>query len=172
MSDAKRMLPKWREDFPVKWEDDHYVTRRELTKFLTLGSALLAGANVAVAVAASTRKPTEYTPARIASASSLAAGQSMLFRYPTDADPCVLVRLKDGTLAAFSSVCTHLSCAVVYRAEGPDGEQLFCPCHNGAFACSGGHGGARPTAGPPERPLPRIVIEARGDDVWAIGVET
>ena len=35
-------LRQWREDFPIEWENDHYVTRRELTKFLTLGSALLA----------------------------------------------------------------------------------------------------------------------------------
>ncbi len=169
MSEAKRArLPKWREDFPVKWEDDHYVTRRELTKFLTLGSALLAGANVAVAIAASRRKPETFEPKRIASAAALTPGQSILFRYPSDADPCVLVRMRDGTLAAFSQVCTHLSCAVVYRA---DEERLFCPCHNGAFACAGGHGGARPVAGPPERPLPRIALDVRGDDVWAIGVE-
>ena len=36
--------PRWREDFPVRWDEDHYVTRRELAKFLTLGSGLLAGA--------------------------------------------------------------------------------------------------------------------------------
>ena len=40
---------RWREDFPIGWEADHYVTRRELTKFLTLGSALLVGANVVIA---------------------------------------------------------------------------------------------------------------------------
>ncbi len=169
MSDAKRVrLPRWREDFPVKWEDDHYVTRRELAKFLTLGSALLAGANAVVAVVGARRKPETYEPRRVASASAIAPGQSMLFRYPSDDDPCVLVRMRDGTLAAFSQVCTHLSCAVVYR---PDEERLFCPCHNGAFACSGGHGGARPVAGPPERALPRIAIELRDDEVWALGVE-
>ena len=36
---------RWQEDFPIRWEADHYVTRRELTKFLTLGSCLLVGAN-------------------------------------------------------------------------------------------------------------------------------
>ena len=34
--------PRWREDFPVRWDEDHYMTRRELAKFLTLGSGLLA----------------------------------------------------------------------------------------------------------------------------------
>ena len=41
--------PRWREDFPVRWDEDHYVTRRELAKFLTLGSGLLAGVNVLIA---------------------------------------------------------------------------------------------------------------------------
>ena len=27
--------PRCNEDFPIAWEDDHYVTRRELVKFLT-----------------------------------------------------------------------------------------------------------------------------------------
>ena len=30
---------RWRDDFPVRWDDDNYMTRRELAKFLTLGSA-------------------------------------------------------------------------------------------------------------------------------------
>ena len=25
--------PRWRDDFPVRWDEDHYVTRRELAKF-------------------------------------------------------------------------------------------------------------------------------------------
>ena len=31
--------PKWRTDFPIEWEGDHYVSRREMVKFLTLGFA-------------------------------------------------------------------------------------------------------------------------------------
>ena len=33
------------QDFPIEWEGDHYVSRREMVKFLTLGSFLLAIAN-------------------------------------------------------------------------------------------------------------------------------
>jgi hypothetical protein len=36
-------------DFPIEWEGDHYVSRREMVKFLTLGSFLLAVANWATA---------------------------------------------------------------------------------------------------------------------------
>ena len=37
-------IPRWREDFPINWEDDHYVTRRSFTTFLTfISSALFLG---------------------------------------------------------------------------------------------------------------------------------
>ena len=42
--------PRWKQDFPVSWERDHYVTRRELVKFLTLGSGLLAGTSGAILI--------------------------------------------------------------------------------------------------------------------------
>ena len=162
--EADESSTRWREDFPIKWDSDNYVTRRELAKFLTLGSSLLAAASTGIAVAGALRKPPPSARVRIARASDLTPGQSSLFRYPTDADPCILVRTNAGELVAYSQVCTHLSCAVVHR---PDPERLFCPCHNGAFSCEEG----RPIAGPPTRRLPRIVLEHEGDDVFAVGVE-
>jgi Rieske Fe-S protein len=167
--DAKRRLPQWREDFPIRWEEDHYVTRRELAKFLTLGSALLVAANGAMAITSRARSAPTYARKRIAKASALGAGESLLFRYPTDHDPCILVRTKDGTLVAFSQVCTHLSCAVVYR---PSDDRLFCPCHNGLFECSKGEGGAAPLEGPPERPLPRIALHVEDGEVYATAVHS
>ncbi len=165
---TRTSLPRWRADFPVRWDDDHYVSRRELAKFLTLGSALLAGANAAVVVAEKRRAEPAHPRVRIAAASALAPGESLLFRYPTDRDPCILVRTARGTLAAFSQVCTHLSCAVLYRAAD---DHLYCPCHEGLFDCEGAGGGAPPIAGQPERPLPRIALAVQGDDVFAVGVE-
>ena len=160
----RRDRPRWSEDFPIAWERDHYVTRRELAKFLTLGSALLAGASALLAVAGRLWKPEKRRRVRIGSVSGVAPGASMLFRYPTDEDPCILVRAPDGRFEAYSQVCTHLSCAVVYRAED---RTLACPCHKGVFTCSEG----RPIAGPPTRRLPRILLETRGDDLFATGVE-
>ncbi len=156
--------PRWRSDFPVRWDEDHYLTRRELAKFLTLGSALLALANGALAFLARRLGSPVAPSVRVARASALGPGQSVLFRYPTDEDPCILVRCRDGTLRAYSQVCTHLACAVVHR---PEDDLLWCPCHRGAFACVDG----RPTQGPPVRRLPRIRLEVRGDEVYAVGVE-
>jgi Rieske Fe-S protein len=156
--------PRWREDFPVRWDEDHYMTRRELAKFLTLGSGLLAGVNVLIAaIGLNASIPT--TPVqRIASTGDVPPGGSLLFRYPTDADPCILVRDLSGRLDAYSQVCTHLSCAVVHR---PEDQALACPCHKGSFSSVDG----RPLAGPPTRRLPRIVIEERGAEIVAIGIE-
>ena len=156
--------PRWREDFPVRWDDDHYMTRRELAKFLTLGSGLLAGVNVLIAYIGLTGRIPTPPIQRIAAADDIAPGGSLLFRYPTADDPCILVRNASGTLDAFSQVCTHLSCAIVHR---PDEQALACPCHRGSFSSTDG----RPLAGPPTRRLPRIVIEVRGAEILATGIE-
>ncbi|MEP7125349.1 MAG: Rieske 2Fe-2S domain-containing protein [Byssovorax sp.] len=161
---APREKPRWREDFPVRWAQERYVSRRELAKFLTLGSALLATAGgVIAAIGNRGRREPKAPEVRVADASSVPVGGSALFRYPTSEDPCILVRGQDGSLRAFSQVCTHLSCAVVYQ---PARDELFCPCHHGVFSARDG----RPLAGPPVRRLPMIQVEQRGDDVVAIGI--
>ncbi len=157
--------PRWRRDFPILWDEDHYVTRREMAKFLTLGSGTIVAATVGVAVIGDRLRPQgRGARVRIEGAESLEPGRSLLFAYPTAEDPCILVRRGDGTLVAYSQVCTHLSCAVVHR---PPADELYCPCHEGHFDCLDG----RPTAGPPTRRLPRVLLERAGEAVYAVGVE-
>ena len=57
MSEPAAAKPRWREDFPVRWDEDNYMTRRELAKFLTLGSGLLASVNVLIAFIGLTHRP-------------------------------------------------------------------------------------------------------------------
>ena len=45
--------------------------------------------------------------------------------------------------------------------------RIECPCHRGLFDLATG----RPLAGPPRRPLTRIEIERRGNDLYAIREE-
>lgn len=161
---CKKKDARWREDFPVNWENDNYITRREMVKYLALGSLTIAGANFLLAGIPRLLSSPPLPRTRVALVSSLAPGTSMLFRYPTSEDPCILVRQPDGRMAAYSSVCTHLSCAVVYEQKQ---NTLFCPCHNGFFNVAEG----RPYAGPPTRPLPRIKLEQHGDELYAVGVE-
>ena len=164
MSDDAKSIDRWREDFPVRWDADHYLTRRELAKFLTLGSALLCGATGALALASRIDARTDWPAVRIPAAAALLPGTSLLFRYPTDADPCILIKTGAGQLKAYSQVCTHLSCAVRYEAGG---DTIECPCHRGFFAIDDG----RPVAGPPTRPLPRVRLETRSDGVYAVAME-
>jgi Rieske Fe-S protein len=162
--DGCNKQPQWREDFPVEWEKDHYVTRREMVKFLTLGSAFLVATNGVMAALGKFVTPKTLPKQSVALASAIPQNSSVLFRYPTQNDPCILVRSNTGELVAYSQVCTHLSCAVIHR---PELNTLFCPCHEGYFEVTSG----KPTAGPPERRLPRILLEQTGDVIFATGVE-
>lgn len=159
-------VPRWREDFPVNWEDDQYVTRREFTSFLALVSGALFFGTGLVAVREWWRRWRLASPAsaRIASMAETPIGAAKLFYYPTPNDPCLLVRLSADRFVAYSQRCTHLSCPVLYWAA--DG-QMHCPCHEGRFAVEDG----RPLAGPPQRSLPRIMLTLRGEEIWATGVE-
>ena len=161
--DGCERAPKWRTDFPIEWEGDHYVSRREMVKFLTLGSLFLACASWVTALATKFLRSTPTSELVIGSAAVLEREGSLLFRYPTDKDPCIAVRTQEGHLVAFSQVCTHLSCAVVYSKSD---SKLNCPCHLGSFNLAG-----VPVGGPPTRPLPRIRIERRGDQLVATAVE-
>ena len=165
MSDERNDRPAWREEFSVESSEDAYVLRRQFTKFLVLTSAGMACGNGWIWFRSLTAPPRDAYPAAvIARAADLAPGQVRLFSYPGEHDPCILVRRSNGALAAFSQKCTHLSCAVYYAAAA---DRLECPCHNGAFSVENG----RVLQGPPPRPLPRIKLDQRGDDIYAVGVE-
>jgi nitrite reductase/ring-hydroxylating ferredoxin subunit len=156
--------PKYQQDFPIEWEGDHYVSRREMVKFLTLGSLLLAVADWATAFARRLVRRDSSAVQLLGPASALDQHGLMLFRYPTAESPCIALRTPQGSLVAYSQVCTHLSCAVIYNKAD---NQLVCPCHRGIFDVDSG----APVAGPPTRPLPKVKLEQRGDQIFAIGLE-
>jgi nitrite reductase/ring-hydroxylating ferredoxin subunit len=161
---APELQPAWRNDFPIDWPQDHYVSRRDFAKFMVLTSlAFAVGQLWIVGLEWRRRRRGRPDVRRIASLSALPVGGALSFDYPGPHDGCLLIRTADR-LVAYSQKCTHLSCAVVPElARGV----LHCPCHEGYFDVGSG----RPLAGPPRRPLPRIRIELRGDDVYATGVE-
>jgi Rieske Fe-S protein len=157
--------PVWRQDFPIDWPQDLYVERREFMKFLVLTSAAFALGQMWIAVQNWYRASRGQAPIqRLASFDDLAVGAAMSFRYPDEHEPCLLVRLSDSEFVAFNQKCTHLSCAVVPR---PSEGSLYCPCHEGRFDLRTG----APTAGPPRRPLTRILLAVKGRDIYAVGVE-
>lgn len=157
--------PAWRTDFPVDWPQDHYVERRDFMKFMVLTSlAFTVGQFWIVAQNWWRRRRGRPELAQIASIADIPVGGARLFTYPTDHDPCVLVRTGERTFVAYSQKCTHLSCAVLPKA---DAGVLQCPCHEGVFDLASG----RPLAGPPRRPLSRIPLTFAGDRILATGVE-
>jgi nitrite reductase/ring-hydroxylating ferredoxin subunit len=157
--------PLWREEFPIHSGDERLVGRRQFAKFLTLTSLGMLAGNLWILARSLLRgAPSPYPVMRIASVDEVPVGSVRLFAYPGPHDPCLLVRTAEERFYAYSQKCTHLSCAVYYEAEKGT---LECPCHDGRFALEDG----RVLAGPPPRPLPRIVIERRGRDLVAIGFD-
>ncbi len=151
-------------DFPIDWEQDGFVSRREFFKFMTLASGGLAAGSVGLVLWSQLKRDERhFEPMRIGRVDAVAVGSSLAFNYPRAHDICILVRRTESEFVAFSRRCTHLSCPVDYQ---PAQDRLYCPCHNGAFSLVDG----RVLQGPPPHPLPQIVLEVRGEEIWAIGV--
>ena len=157
--------PAWRRDFPIDYPQDHYVERRDFMKFMVLiSAAFTAGQFWIVAENWLRRRRGRPALTRVASLDDVPVGGAIGFTYPGERDDCLLLRPEPGVLVAFSQKCTHLSCAVLPQ---PEQGRIYCPCHEGVFDLATG----RPLAGPARRPLTRIVLEVRGRDVFASGVE-
>ena len=90
-----------------------------------------------------------------AQASQVKPNSGLLFKFGSR--PGLLIRTQEGELHAFNAVCTHLDCTVQYKA---DTSQIWCACHNGLYDLSG-----NVVSGPPPRPLERLVVNQRGEDV-------
>lgn len=85
----------------------------------------------------------------------LAPNTHKIFKFGTS--PGILINTKEGELVAFSAICTHLTCTVLYES---DSETIICPCHNGKFDLSG-----NVISGPPPSPLESYNVEISGDDI-------
>jgi Rieske Fe-S protein len=154
----------WREDFPIDWPTHQYVARRDFTKFLMLTSFPFALAQLWIGVQNWLRHSRGQLPVKaIARSEDVPVGATVSFAYPGD-EPCVLVRSDEKTFLAFSQKCTHLGCPVVAEIQN---KRFFCPCHLASFDLASG----RPLAGPPRRPLPRIILENRAGVLYATGME-
>jgi len=157
--------PRWRQDFPIDWPQDEYLSRREFIKFLLLTSAAFSagqlwflGANL---LQSRQPAPGEEVIARV---DDVPVGGSLIFRYPPDSPARLLVRVDEETFVAYEQQCTHLTCPVIPHV---DAGELHCPCHEGIFDLLSG----RPLSGPPQRPLARVTLAIRDGNVVATGIE-
>jgi len=71
------------------------------------------------------------------------------------------VRLSDGSVVAYSRICTHAGCEVGYDTRS---HLLVCPCHGAEFDPA--HD-AQPVAGPASAPLQaiRVVVDRANGNV-------
>jgi Rieske Fe-S protein len=152
----------WRGQFPYRWREDDVVTRRDTLRFLLAGSGALFLATGALAVVGDfglASPPATIVP--VAHVGELALNEAKVFTYPDQYAQGIIINLPGVGLVAYSDVCTHLSCAVLYAG---DGKHLHCPCHNGLFDAATGD----VLAGPPTRPLPRIELAIHQGIIYAI----
>jgi Rieske Fe-S protein len=156
--------PLWQDEFSVFTADERYVNRRQLTKFLTLTSLGMFAGNLWILARSVFRRPTAYPRTRVAAIGEIAVGDVKTFGYPNPNDPCILIRTADGSYVAYSQKCTHLSCAVYYEKEQ---NRLECPCHQGFFSIADGS----VLQGPPQRALPRVVLEKKDGQLIAVHME-
>lgn len=156
--------PLWRDEFSVFTADERYVTRRQFTKFLTLTSLAMFVGNLWILLRAWFYRKPAYLARAVARLEEVPVGGVKIFPYPSDRDPCILVRTAEDEYVAYSQVCTHLSCAVYYSRQQ---NRFECPCHEGYFSVR--DGGV--LQGPPARPLPRVVLARRGEDLVATGID-
>jgi len=154
----------WRDEFSIETAHERYVARRQFGKFLVLTSFGMFVGNVWILVKSWFRRDEVFPRTLVGRASEIPKGGVKLFTYPGPQHPCLLFHTQSDRFVAYSQKCTHLSCAVIPAA---DGKRIECPCHHGFFSLEDG----RVLQGPPPRPLPRILLERQGDELWAFGVD-
>ena len=170
-------------------------SKRTFLKVAVVASGLLA-AGAAGSVVRSLISPTPTTgvagPAtfpkvKVADLSGLAVGVPVIFNYPLDDEPNVLVKLgqratngigPDGDIVAFSLICQHLGCIwgflptgtsppcnMSYKATEPTG---YCCCHGSVYDLTNA---ARVVSGPSPRPQPQVQLELdTSGAIYAVGM--
>lgn len=153
---------EWRAEFPYPWDEDEIMTRRDTLRFLLAGSGALFLATSALAIIGHLPSGSNVKAVPIAKVGELAENKWKVFDFPDQYAQGILINLPGNKLVAYSDVCTHLSCAVVYQGDG----KLHCPCHDGLFDAATGN----VLAGPPTRPLPLIQLAIQNGTIYAVKV--
>ena len=116
-------------------------------------------ATTTVAPATSAAATTTVVPAIkgtvLAKLSSIAVGNAQKFTVPGSGQAAILIHEQDGSVKAFSTVCTHDGCAVSFVASS---QALVCPCHGARFDITNGSA----TRGPARNPLTSYKVQVDG----------
>jgi len=127
-----------------------------------LGAALASVKIPTPSSSASNAVTTAGPSSAITNTSNLQVGAPVFFEYPSGY-PNALFKRSDGTLAAYSMLCTHVCCEVTYE---PSSDVFFCACHGSEFDSFG-----RVLRGPAVSSLPSITLTVDGSgNVYPSGV--
>lgn len=74
--------------------------------------------------------------------------------------PAIVVNTSAG-VKAFSAICTHLGCIVLWDETAG---VIVCPCHDGHFNPASG----AVVSGPPPAPLPALNAQVEGNDIYIV----
>jgi len=148
------------------------LTRRDLVKATGAGvSSCLVPALSSAATPAEGAK--DYPVARVVEVGALKIDEPVPFSYPDGTSPAMVVRLRQAaaggvgpgnSIVAFSQLCTHKGCPVVYR---PDRKLLICPCHWSSFDP---FKAGQMVIGQASHSLPQIRLRITDNTVYAFGV--
>ena len=152
---------EWRKEFPYPWSEDEVVTRRDTLRFLVAGSGALFLATGVLAVLGSLPAGPNVKAVPVAKVGELAENHWKVFDFPDQYAQGIIINVPKKCIVAYSDVCTHLSCAVIYQQN--DGT-LHCPCHDGLFDATTGN----VLAGPPTRPLSLIQLAIQDGTIYAV----
>ena len=92
-------------------------------------------------------------------AGALPAGSAATYSDPASGAADIVIRASDGSLTAFSAVCTHAGCTVGYQSG-----VIVCPCHGGEYDPRTG----AVIAGPPPTGLASKKVVESGGKIYAI----
>ncbi|WP_329369454.1 Rieske (2Fe-2S) protein [Streptomyces sp. NBC_01483] len=98
---------------------------------------------------------TPTAPVELGAESEIAKGGAQLYREAN----VVVSRAENGSLKAFSTICTHAGCAI----NKLQGTTLICPCHGSEFDAATG----KVLQAPAAAPLKELSVEAKGGKIVA-----
>ena len=129
----------------------------------------------------------QFPRVKIAQLNDLTIGQPVVFNYPLDNEPNILVKLgtkanggvgPEEDIVAFSSICQHLGCIYGFQAQGTspacnpsykaDRPVGYCCCHGSVYDFVNK---ADVISGPSPRPEPQVLLEVDSSgNVFATGM--
>ena len=172
----------------------HGKSRREFLRIAAVLSAILAVGGIGAVSKSVTQQagntnasPTIFPKVKVSNLSQLQANTPVIFSYPLDNEPNILVKLGEQAtggvgpgkdIVAFSQICQHVGCPYAFLAKGTsptcdksyvaNGPVGYCCCHGTIYDYTNG---ARVIGGPAPRPVPQVilVVESNGD-IYATGM--